>query len=337
MLQLSVLDQSPVRYNADPHQALEETVELARVAERRGYSRYWLAEHHTTTGLAGPAPEVLAARLAEATSTIRIGAGGVMLNHYSPLKVAECFQLLEVMYPGRIDLGVGRAPGSDQMTASALAYGSKIGDDYYLNKVADLMHFLYGTEPATKAFADIRLSPAGPTQPEVWVLGSSDQSAVYAAHFGLPYSFAQFISPRGGDEVIRGYKAGFKPSAACDTPRASIGVFVICADTEEEARRLSASRDLWYVQLRRGDLGPYPKVEEALAYEYSPAERRLIDGHDSQNFYGTPEQLKERLTALAGQYHVDELIILTICDEFPARVRSYELLAEAFGLQGPGA
>ena len=332
MLALSVLDQSPVRSGGSPADALEETLRLAESADRWGYRRYWLAEHHGTDGFAGSAPEILIPRVAAVTTNIRVGSGGVMLSHYSPLKVAETFRLLELMYPGRIDLGIGRAPGSDQPTAIALAYGSEVGLEYFPTRIADLVAFLTDAKPPTKLFASVRATPKAPTVPSIWLLGSSGQSAAYAAQFGLAFSFAHFIAPHGSDQVLKAYSEQFRPSELHAEPQGSLCVFVICAETAGEAERLAASRNLWRIRLEQGVLGPYPSVEEALAYPYSDAEQAVIARNRERSIIGTPEEVKPRLEALAAHSGVNELVILTICYDFAARLRSYQLLAEAFDL-----
>jgi luciferase family oxidoreductase group 1 len=336
MISLSVLDQSPVRSGGTPADSFAETVRLAQAAERLGYRRYWLAEHHGSEDFAGSAPEIMITRVAAATSTIRVGSGGVMLSHYSPFKVAETFRVLETMYPGRIDLGIGRAPGADHITSVALAYGSPIGVEYFPTKIADLTAFLTGGKPATEALAPVHVNPRADTVPEIWLLGSSDESARYAAHFGLSFSFAQFISPLGGEAVVDAYRRDFRPSPLLAAPRASIGVFVICADTEAEARRLGRSRDLWRLRIDRGERKPYPSVEEAEAYPYTPQELAHIERNRRRSFFGAPEQVKAHLTELAAQFGVEELVILTITHDPAARLRSYELLAQAFGLTPRG-
>jgi len=332
MVKLSVLDQSPVRAGGNPRQALEETITLAQATENFGYSRYWLAEHHGTEGFAGSSPEILVTRVAAATNTIRVGSGGVMLSHYSPLKVAENFKLLENLYPGRIDLGIGRAPGSDGLTAAALAYGSEIGIEYFPTKIADMMAFLSDEAPASEPFKTVRATPSVPQIPEVWLLGSSDQSAAYAAHFGLAYTFAHFITPQASKPILDYYRANFKPSDTLAAPRASAGVFVICADTQEEADYLAASRDYWRMKLQYGQHLPYPPPDEALAYPYSAQEQRVVESNKANRFTGDPESLKAQLTAFAEENGLDELVILTITYDFEKRMRSYELLADAFDL-----
>jgi luciferase family oxidoreductase group 1 len=336
MLTLSVLDQSPVRQGVTPRDALMETIELARHCETLGYRRYWLAEHHATPALAGSAPEIMIARIAAETSRIRVGSGGVMLSHYSSLKVAEQFRMLETLYPGRIDLGIGRAPGSDQLTAAALAHGpGALGIEHFPNQIADLIGYLEHTIPADHPFSRIQLSPDGETLPEIWILGSSDQSAIFAAYFGRAFSFAHFITDEGGPRIMEMYKTQFRPSEKLNLPQASIGAFVICAESEERAQYLAASRDLSRLRSRQGILQPFPPPEEALAYPYTDIERRVVDYNRRRQIVGTPHTVKPRLEALAASYGVDEVVVLTITHDYRARKRSYALLAEAFGLDLP--
>jgi luciferase family oxidoreductase group 1 len=337
MLKLSVLDQSPVRQGVTARDALLETIELARHVDVLGYCRYWLAEHHSSPGLAGSAPEIMVARVASETSHIRVGSGGVMLSHYSALKVAEQFRMLEALYPGRIDLGIGRAPGSDQLTAIALQHGpGALGIEHFPNQISDLLGFLDNRLPVDHPFARIRAMPAGETSPEVWLLGSSDQSAIFAAYFGCAFSFAHFINDEDGPEIMEAYRQRFQPTERLAKAQGSIGVFVVCANTEAEAHRLAASRDLWRLRQRQGILAPFPPPEDALTYPYNSAELRLVEYHRQRQVVGTPEQVKQQLLALAETYAVDEVVVLTICHDFAARRHSYALLAEAFGLKRPG-
>jgi luciferase family oxidoreductase group 1 len=336
-ISLSVLDQSPIRAGGSPAQAIAETVDLARAAERLGYHRYWVAEHHASEGLAGTAPEILVARLAAATSAMRVGSGGVMLSHYSPLKVAETFRVLEALYPGRIDLGIGRAPVSDYFTARALQHGpGALGIEHFPAQIEDLIGFLRDTLPEAHPFRGVRAQPRGPGAPELWLLGSSDQSAAYAAHFGCAFSFAHFITDQGGPAVMAAYRELFRPSPWLAAPQGSIGVFVLCAESEAEARRLASSRDLWRLRLDRGELGPFPSVAEAEAYPYSREDRLRLAFNRRRQVVGAPEQVREQLLALAALYGVGELVIVSICYDFAARLRSYELLAEIFGLPARG-
>jgi luciferase family oxidoreductase group 1 len=331
---LSVLDQSPIRAGATPADAIRESVELARLAERLGYRRYWLAEHHASEGLAGTAPEVLTAHIAAATSTIRVGSGGVMLSHYSPLKVAESFRVLEALHPGRIDLGIGRAPGSDYLTMRALQHGpGALGPEHFPSLVSDLLGYLHDRLPPDHPFAQVRAQPWGGTAPEVWLLGSSDQSGLLAAYLGCAFSFAHFITDQGGTAVMQVYRELFRPSPWLAAPQGSVGVFVLCADTAAAAERLARSRDLWRLRLDRGELGPIPTVEEAEVHPYTPEELRRIAFNRRRMVVGAPEQVKDELLALAAAYGVDELVVVSICHDAAVRRRSYELLAEAFGLE----
>lgn len=329
---ISVLDQSPIRAGATPADAVAETIELARLADRLGFHRYWVAEHHSSDGLAGSVPEILIARIGNETRQIRVGSGGVMLPHYAPLKVAETFRMLETMYPGRIDLGIGRAPGSDQRTARALAYTrDPIPIEYFPRQVQDLMDWMDGELESDHPFRGVAAQPAGPASPPVWLLGSSDQGGQVAAHFGTAYSFAHFIT-EGGEPVVEMYKKRFRPSKTLAEPLANIGVFVICAETEEEAKYHAASRDLWRVRLDQGHITPIPTPEEALNHDYTEAERERAAFHRRRNIVGTPDQVREKLDALLARYGVDEAVVVTITHDHRARLKSYELLAEAYGL-----
>lgn len=336
-LKLSVLDQSPIRQGGTAAQAVAETLELAQLADRLGYFRYWVAEHHSSEALAGSAPEILMARLGALTRHIRIGSAGVMLSHYAALKVAENFRMLETLYPGRIDLGIGRAPGSDQRTARALQPGPQAyGIDNYPYQIRDLIAFLHDVLPADHPNAGISANPVGPTAPPVWVLGSSDQSALYAAHFGLPFSFAHFISPEGGPAVMAAYRKYFKPSALHDKPQANVGISVLVAPSQEEAAFLAASRDLWVMRLRTtGRPGQIPTPEEARDFPYSEDQRAFMRSIARRSIVGSPDQVKARLLEQAEIYGVDEFVCVTITYDFAARKRSYELLARAFDLAPP--
>jgi luciferase family oxidoreductase group 1 len=330
MARLSVLDQSPVRSGATPADAIAETVELARLCDRLGYTRYWLAEHHSTAALAGTAPEVLIAQVAATTTGIRVGSGGVMLQHYSPLKVAEAFRVLETLHPGRIDLGIGRAPGSDQLTARAL--GGTASAEFFPQQVRDLLAFVHGELPPEHPFAKVKAMPTGPSAPDVWLLGSSDQSAAMAAHFGTAFSFAHFINADGGAEITRAYLREFKPSAWLATPLASVAVFVVCADTAAEAERLAKSRDLFITRLYTGRGGRYPTVAEAEAHPYTPWEMQIVEHARGRRVTGTPAECRDRLEAMARDYGVEEIVAVTITETPETRRRSYELLADAFQL-----
>jgi luciferase family oxidoreductase group 1 len=335
-MKLSVLDQSVSLAGSSEDAAIRDTLSLAEHCERLGYARFWLSEHHGLPTIVGSAPEILMAAIAARTTRIRIGSAGVMLPHYSALKVAEQFRVLETLHPGRIDLGIGRAPGSDQLTARALAGPAGVGVDDFVGKVADVLGFLNGDLPPEHPFGSVLAMPTGPTTPEVWLLGSSDQSAMLAAHFGVGFSFAHFINADGGAEVTRAYTRAFKPSPALAEPRASIAVFVVCAPTEEEAVRLAQSRDLFIVRLYTGRSSRYPTVAEAEAYTYNAREWMIVEHARRRRVAGTPAQCRERLEALAAEYGVDEAVVVTITETWETRLRSYELLAGAFGLTPRG-
>jgi len=339
-MRLSVLDQSPIRKDGTAADAVAETIALAKAAEALGYHRHWLAEHHNTGSFAGSAPEVLIARVAAETKTIRVGSGGVMLTHYSPLKVAEQFRMLEILTPGRIDLGLGRAPGTDQRTAAALQAGPQgWGIDAFPSQVHLLRQFLddaAGTPlPDDHPYRGIHAMPRGDTRPQMWLLGSGIHSALYAAELGLPFSHAHFISPDGSEEACAAYRDRFKPSPWCTRPMLSMGVAALAAETEEEAHRLALSRNLWVVRLLTGRPIAFPAPEEAASYDYTDQERMLLRGIEMRSIVGTPEQVRMRLLALAERHGADELAIVTITYDFASRLRSYELLAGAFALTRP--
>jgi len=334
-LRLGVLDQSPIRAGGTPADALSESIQLAKFVEKLGYCRYWCAEHHASEGLAGASPEIMITRVAAETSTIRVGSGGIMLPHYSPYKVAENFRLLETLYPGRIDLGIGRAPGSDFATSRALAYGSQIGADYFPNMVQDLDGFLHDSLPADHPLGRIRALPKTESAPPIWMLGSSDFGGAYAAHFGIAFSFAHFINPVGGEGVMRAYFEKFQPSPYLAEPMASIGAFVVCADTMEEAERIASTRDLQRLRADQGYHGPMPSIEEATSYEFSAPERERVRFNRSRTVVGDPASVKAELVALAHRYGVDEIVVICNVFNFADRLRSYELLAEAFDLIPP--
>lgn len=334
---LSVLDQSPIRKDGSAADAVGETIALAKACEALGYHRYWLAEHHNTTAFAGSAPEVLIARVASETKTMRVGSGGVMLSHYSPLKVAEQFRMLEILNPGRIDLGLGRAPGTDQRTAMALQAGPQGWSiDAFPGQVQLVRQFLddaAGTPlPDDHPYRGIHAMPRGNTRPEMWLLGSGVHSAVYAAELGLPFSHAHFISPEGSEEACTAYRERFKPSPWCEKPTISMGVAALVAETDEEARRLALSRNLWVVRLLTGRPIAFPSPEEAMEYPYSDQERALLRGIEMRSTVGTPDKVRAKLLALAERHGAGELVVVTITYDFASRLRSYELLANAFAL-----
>ncbi len=332
-MNLSILDQSPIISGHAPARAVEETLKLAQAAEALGYHRYWLAEHHAVAALADPCPEILLTRVASATTRIRVGTGGVLLPYYSALKVAEVFRMLEALFPGRIDLGLGRAPGGDLLTAQALSSGAYSAADHFAEQVQDLVGFLDDRLPQDHAFARVKAMPAGAAAPPVWLLGSSDYSGALAAALGLRFAFAHFISAQGGDAVMRAYKAHFAASEREAAAHAILCVFVICAETEAEAEALAASVDLRRLRMAQGLNTPIPTPQEAQAQRYSEHELAYIRSQRARAVIGDPRQVRQRLLQLRDQFDADELMVLTITGDYASRLRSYQLLAPEFGLQ----
>ncbi|MBN8874168.1 MAG: LLM class flavin-dependent oxidoreductase [Rhodospirillales bacterium] len=339
MLRLSVLDQSTVVTGRAPDTSIRESIRLAQHCEALGYQRYWCAEHHNSESQAGTAPEILIAAIAATTTRIRVGSAGIMLPHYASLKVAEQFRVLDAIAPGRIDLGLGRAPGSDGLTAYALNPQAETAAEQFPAQVRDLLAWLAGT-PLMEGhpFRSIRAQPQGPTQPEVWILGSSDYGAQVAAYFGLPFCFAHFITDGGGAaQALSLYREGYRPSERHPAPHAAVCVWAMAADTEAEAARLFTSRELWRLGRDRGVFTALPSPEEAAAYSYSEAERARVQRLRERAFYGTADQVSARLRTLAAELEVEEVAILTTLHDPEARRRSYTLLAEAFGLEAAAA
>jgi luciferase family oxidoreductase group 1 len=334
-LRLSVVDQSPVRKGGTAADALRESLALAERTDALGYERYWVAEHHNLPSIASTSPEILIGLIAARTRRIRVGSGGVMLTHYSALKVAESFRMLETLFPGRIDLGLGRAPGSDQRTAAALAYPGAMRDvQHYPEQVDDLVAFLADELPPGHPFRGIHASPTPGGMPEVWLLGSGIDSALLAAERGLPFSFAHFFGAHGGNgpAIVAAYRQHFMPSRWCAAPRVHAGVMALCAPTEAEAQHHASSLKLSRLNLARGVHTATASPEEALAYSYTPAELDYLARSTAPAAVGDPKQVLARLEQLAADYGTPELGIVTICFDFAARVRSYELIAEASGM-----
>jgi luciferase family oxidoreductase group 1 len=332
-LALSVLDQSTARKGAGQDEAIRETLAYARRCDELGYRRYWVSEHHNSDSIVGTAPEVLMAAIAATTERIRVGSAGVMLPHYSALKVAEQFRVLEAIAPGRIDLGLGRAPGSDRLTAFALNPYANAADEFP-QQVRDLACWVRGTPlPDGHPFRAIRAHPTGATHPQLWILGSSDYGAQLAAHFGLPYAFAYFFGDgRGCEEALHLYRTNFRPSAEYPQPKATICVWALAADSEDEARYQLHTREHWRVGFEQGARHALLPPEEAAQHPYTAAERAIIDKLRAKAIVGTKDQVASRLRELARQFALDELVIVTWTYETAPRHRSYELLAEAFAL-----
>jgi len=336
---LSALDQSSIASGRTPGEAIRETIALAQHCEALGFRRYWCAEHHNSASHAGSAPEVLLAAIGAVTRRIRIGSAGVMLPHYSSLKVAEQFRVLEAIAPGRVDLGVGRAPGSDGRTAFALNPNANQAADRFPAQVMEVLGWLGEGLPENHPFRSIVAQPNVATRPKMWILGSSDYGAQVAGYFGLPYCFAHFFSDGGGSEqAVAVYRESFQPKpdmpGRLAAPHPALGVYCLVADTEAEARRLFQSRELWRLKRDRGLYLPLPSVEEAEAYVYSDLERARVEKMRDTAMVGAPEQVKARLEALAAAHGgIAEFAVITHCHDPEARRRSYTLLAEAFGMK----
>jgi luciferase family oxidoreductase group 1 len=343
---LSVLDQSPVPSGSTPSDALQNSISLARHVDALGFTRLWYSEHHAMDLLACTAPEILLARIGAETKRIRIGSGGIMLPHYSPFKVAETFRTLEALYPGRIDLGVGRAPGGGQLETHALrrVRTGPLPDDFP-QQLAELLAFLHPEQfPPNHHFAKLLVSPASPGAPDTWLLGSSMWSAVTAAAEGLPYAFAHFFSPIQTRNAIEHYRHAFTPSVYRREPQATIAIGVICADTQAEAEHLHLSVRLLQRRIRLNDRRPVATPEdaarelEALPTAPNPLIGFTIGSLDEPEsefpryVVGTPEKVRNKLTRIARELELNELIVNTITHSHEARLRSYSLLAEAFNL-----
>jgi luciferase family oxidoreductase group 1 len=322
---LSVLDQSPISEGFAGGDALRNSIDLAQQVEALGYERYWIAEHHGTPMLASAAPEILITAVAAATSRIKVGSGGVMLPHYSPLKVAEVFSMLAALYPGRIDLGIGRAPGSDRETMFALQRDRRqMSPDDFPEQLAELLAYLEDDFPDGHPLARLAALPGGPEHPEVWLLGSSAQSAIWAGELGLPYVFADFINPAGA-EIAQLYRERFVPSRRRQTPFVGVAVSVVCAEDDDEAQRLASSSRMAMTLLRQGRLIAVPPVETALAFfeeQPPPTGRRAV--------VGAPATVRAGLEEVVESYGAEEAMIVTITYDHAARCRSYELVADVF-------
>jgi luciferase family oxidoreductase group 1 len=334
-LRLSVLDLSPVPSGRTAAEALANTLDLARHAEALGYARNWLAEHHNAAGLASPSPEVMIGHVACATSRIRVGSGGVMLPNHAPLKVAETFRVLEALHPDRIDLGIGRAPGTDSLTALALRRSREaLTADDFPEQLAELLAFFDDAFPQDHPFRRVHAIPEGVATPPIWILGSTDYGAHVAAALGLGFAFAHHINPEPAVDALRLYRERFRPTARGREPRAILAVAAIAGETDARADELARSFDLAWLRIRTGRRGAYPSVPEATAYPYTPEERQFVRANRERLLVGSPAALRERISRLAEAAGADEVMLLTMVHDHAARRRSYELLAEAFGLSG---
>jgi luciferase family oxidoreductase group 1 len=335
---LSVLDVSPVSSGSNSAQALRNTLDLARLTDRLGYERYWLAEHHNLPIIASSAPEVMIGHVANVTVRIRIGAGGIMLPNHAPLKVAETFQVLEALHPGRIDLGIGRAPGTDPVTATALRRSRNgLEAEDFPQQFAELLAFSGDGFPEDHPFRSVIAMPSDVGLPPIWLLGSSGYSARAAGEMGLGYAFASHFSPADPAPAMRAYRESFEPSEDFEHPSAILAVAVICGETSEHAERLATSMELAWVRMRSGNPEPLPSPKEAMAYPYTPTERRLADTYRSMQVVGDPQTVRARLEELAEHTAADEVMVTTNVYDHAKRLRSYELLAKkVFQIATPG-
>jgi luciferase family oxidoreductase group 1 len=336
MLPLSVLDLSPVVVGSSGATSLRNSLDLARLADRLGYTRYWVAEHHNLPSVASSAPEIMIGQIAAGTERIRVGSGGVMLPNHAPLMVAERFKVLEALFPGRIDLGIGRAPGTDPVTSYVLRRRQETaGGDDFLERFQELLLFESRQFPEGHPFHAVHAMPKDVPLPPVWLLGSSDYSAQLAAAVGAGFAFAHHFSDFDGVEAMRGYRELFKPSAMLARPHAILGCAVVCADTDAEAERLATTIDLNWVRRARGEYLPLASPEDAQRYPYSPVDLERLRQRRSRLFVGDPDTVMAKLAPMIESTQADELMVTTMIYDHAARRHSYELLATAFGLRNP--
>ena len=329
-MKLSILDQSIIRKDSTAKAAIEETIATAKLAERLGFHRFWVSEHHNSTMIAGSAPEVLMVKLADATKDLRIGSGGVMLPNHSAYKVAENFRLLETLFPGRIDLGMGRAPGGDRISASLLNPSNTFSEESYLQQLRHLQAFF--TDEAGTSYGPLVAAPQITTVPQQWILSSSGGSAAIAAQFGLGLVVARFINGFAGPDVVESYRNAFQPSDTFPEPKAMLAITVLCADTEEKAARMRKLSDYTLLQFEKGNFSELASYDVVDNYTFSPAELARIQHNSGRLVSGTPQQVKKQLTSLANEFEIDEIICSCMTALPEDRMRSFELLAEVFEL-----
>lgn len=334
---LSVLDVSPVSSGSSGAQALRNTLDLARLTDQLGYERYWLAEHHNLPLIASSAPEVMIGHVANVTERIRVGAGGIMLPNHAPLKVAETFRVLEALHPRRIDLGIGRAPGTDPVTATALRRSRDgLEAEDFPQQFGELLAFSGDGFPEGHPFRSVVAIPNDVGLPPIWLLGSSGYSAKAAGEMGLGYAFASHFSPADPAPAMHAYRQSFEPSRTFERPSAVLAVAVVCAETDERAEQVASSMELAWVRMRSGNPSPLPSPEEARAHPYTPAERVLAEAYRSMQVVGGPSSVRAGIEELADRTAADEVMVTTNVYDHAERLRSYELLAEVFGIATPG-
>jgi luciferase family oxidoreductase group 1 len=333
VIPLSVLDLVPIASGSTAAESIRRSVELARLAERLGYSRFWFAEHHGMASIASSSPEILIEHIASNTARIRVGSGGIMLPNHAPLRIAEAFHTLATLHPGRIDLGVGRAPGTDPATSRALR---PFDAEQFPDHLREMIALSRRTLPEGHPFRTVRVVPDAPLPP-IWILGSSGASAAFAGQLGLGYGFARHFSPTPPEPAMLAYRDNFRPSAEFPEPHAILGVSVITAPTADEAEYLASSADLTWLRLQRGELGPIPSPEEATRYPYTVQDRAIVAANRGKHFIGTPPQVVEQLQRVAAATQASELMITSMIHGHRERMRVYELLIDAWGDHRNGA
>jgi luciferase family oxidoreductase group 1 len=332
-IRLSILDQSVIRLGGTAGEALQETKALAEMADRLGFERFWVSEHHNIPNIAGSTPEVLIAYLAGQTRHIRLGAAGIMLPNHSTLKVAENFRMLEALFPGRIDLGIGRAPGGDRLTARLLNPQNTFAENEFIQQLNDLKRFISDFAEPGSVQEKVKAMPQAETVPPMWLLTSSGGSAQLAAYFGTALSFAQFINPNGGPEAVAQYRAQFRPSAELKTPEANFSIFVFCSEDEQVVERWRTEFDYRLLHIERGRDTPIPPYEEIEQMEYMPEEQLRINFNRGRMISGTPQSVRQQIEKLCEKYGVDEVVLCTISEDPAARMESFRLLAKEFQLE----
>lgn len=328
-LTLSILDQSAISEGGSAEQGLQQTSELAKRAEEWGFYRFWVSEHHDAATLAGSSPEVLIAHLASKTNTIRVGSGGVMLPHYSAYKVAENFKVLAGLSPGRIDVGIGRAPGGMPRASYALSDGQQRNINRYPEQIDELLHYLHDDLPENHPYYGLKATPVTKTTPDVWVLGSSPSSAQTAAEKGLPYTFALFINGEGGPYYMNQYLQSFQPSRYYEKPQNNVAVFTICGETMEDAERIASSLDLSMIMMEQGMPSKgTPSPETAMNYSYSTFEKARILENRKRMIVGDIDHVERELHRISEEYQTNEIMLTTIAFDFEDKLKSFERIAK---------
>ncbi|PLT34440.1 LLM class flavin-dependent oxidoreductase [Bacillus sp. V5-8f] len=327
-MQLSVLDQSPISKGSNARIALQQTLELAKAAEQLGYTRFWVAEHHNTNGLASSSPEILISHIASHTKHIRVGSGGVLLPQYSPYKVAENFRTLEALFPGRIDLGIGRSPGGAADTRLALTDSIRKSLNEFPRQLRDLKGFLSDSLPEGHPYVNVKAAPVTESHPDLWLLGISHRGARMAAENGISFTYGHFISPGEGRRAADEYMSKFQPSPMLSEPKMNVCIFVVCAETQEQAEELALSQDTWLLKVGKNEDTQVPSIEEAKNTFLIEEDKRIIRNNRRRTIVGTPEKVKEELMLLQEIYQTDEFMVITNIYDFQAKLRSYHLLAE---------